>query len=358
LPEAVDAPVAPTAAKAAEEEPAALVISHRFDPGPPGGPPYQATIRLTGHRTGLAIPATARDTFMVTQLITGVVPGSGPMSTTNSVYGIASGDWDVRAEVIGPERARVANPAHLEAVGWSWRRRSLIPAPGLAKTRWALTAPLAATPGVVRGSFFAAAAIALAGAVLVQPFFLAHHGVPVGTAISVSVIAMILGLVGAKAWYMALKGPSLATLREGWSVDGFLVSAPAIAIVAALLVGVPVGGYLDAVAPPIFLAVAVGRVGCFLTGCCAGRMTAGRGIWSSDRRVGARRIPAQLIESALGVALALAASALVFGRVAEGTGLVFVGSIAAYAAARQMLLRLRAESRQFSWRRAGKASAA
>jgi len=150
----------------------------------------------------------------MTQLITGVVPGSGPMSTTSWIYGISAGDWEVRAEVVGPERARAANLAQLEAVAWSWRRRSLILAPTLAKTRWALTAPLAATPGVVRGSFAAAVAIALTGAILVQPFFLAHHGVPVGTAIAVSVIAMILGLVGAKAWYMALRGPSIATLRE------------------------------------------------------------------------------------------------------------------------------------------------
>jgi len=71
---------------ATSEELAALVVSHRFDPGPPGGPPYQATLRLSGRRIGLAGPATARDAFSMTQLITGVVPGSGPMSTTSWIY--------------------------------------------------------------------------------------------------------------------------------------------------------------------------------------------------------------------------------------------------------------------------------
>ncbi len=274
------------------------------------------------------------------------------MSTTTWVYGVSGGEWDVTAEVVGPERARAANPAALPLVGWSWRRWEMVGVAGPARTRWALTAPLAAAPGVLTGSFLAAATIALAGSIAAQPLFLTHHGVPVGPAILASVLAMLIGVAGAKGWYMGLKGPSRATLREGWSVDGFLVSAPIAALTSALVLGVPIGGYLDAVAPTIFLAVAVGRVGCFLTGCCAGRITAGRGIWSSDRRVGARRVPAQLIESAVGLALSLLTAALVLGRVAQGTGLVFVASIALYVAARQGLLRVRAETRRFSWRRA------
>ncbi|MHB8961121.1 MAG: prolipoprotein diacylglyceryl transferase family protein [Candidatus Limnocylindrales bacterium] len=286
------------------------------------------------------------------------MPGSGPMSTTSWVYGIAAGEWDVSAEVVGPERARAANPAVLQPVGWSWRRWTMVGAAGPARTRWAPTAPLAAAPGVLTGSFFAAATVAVVGSLLAQPVFLTHHGVPVGPAIAASLLGLVVGLVGAKAWYMLLKGPSLGTLREGWSVDGFLMSAPIVAAATALVLSVPLGGYLDAITPTIFLAVAVGRIGCFLTGCCAGRMTAGRGIWSSDRRIGARRIPAQLIESGVGLALATITVALVLGRLAEDSGLIFLGSIAVYAAARQALLRLRAESRRFSWRRSTRGPAA
>jgi phosphatidylglycerol:prolipoprotein diacylglycerol transferase len=163
---------------------------------------------------------------------------------------------------------------------------------------------------------------------------------------------LIAGLVGAKAWYMVLKGPSRQTLKEGWSVDGFLVVAPATAVLFAAAQGLAIGAYLDGVTPGIFMAVAIGRVGCFLTGCCAGRPTAGWGIWSSDRRVGARRIPAQLLESAIGLALASLSSALLVGGLLGGTGLVFVITVAVYMVSRQGLLRLRAEARPFSWRRA------
>ena len=336
----------------------ALVVSHRLEAGPAGAPPFTATIRLRGRRRGVTGPPEPTDTFTTTETIAGVVPGSGPMSTTTWVYGIAAGEWDVSAEVVGPERARAANPAVLQPVGWSWRRWSIVSSAGPDRTRWALTAPLAAAPGVLTGSFFVAAAVAVLGSLLAQPVFLTHHGVPVGPAIAASLLALVVGLAGAKAWYMLLKGPSIATLREGWSVDGFLVSAPLAAVATAIALGAPLGGYLDAITPTIFLAVAVGRVGCFLTGCCAGRITSGRGIWSSDRRVGARRVPAQLIESGVGLALASVTTLIVLGRLAEGAGLVFLGSMAVYASARQALLRIRAESRQFSWRRSARRAAA
>lgn len=346
---------APTAASS--DEPQALVVSHRLNPGPAGAPPYAATVRLTGRRRGVVGRPAPEDLFSTTETVVGIVPGTAPMSTTTWVYGIAAGEWDVTAEVVGPERARAANSAVLQPVAWSWRRWGMVSRSGPARTRWALTAPLAAAPGVLTGSFFAAAAIALLGSLLVQPLFLTHHGIPVGPAVAASLLAMLVGIAGAKAWYMVLKGPSRATLREGWSVDGFLVTSPAVAVLMSLLLGVPLGGYLDAVAPTLFLAVAVGRIGCFLTGCCAGRITAGWGVWSSDRRVGARRIPAQLIESAVGLALALLTALLVLSRAGGGSGVVFLGSVALYAAARQGLLRLRAEARPFSWRRAARQAA-
>ncbi len=161
-------------------------------------------------------------------------------------------------------------------------------------------------------------------------------------------------LLGAKLWYMALKDrPWRETIGQGWSVDGFLVAAPIAAILASLALDVPLGSYLDATAPGIFFAVAIGRVGCFVTGCCAGRPTASRwGVWSSDRRVGARRIPAQLLESGIGLVLGVVSLLAVINPVAGVDGAVFVVALAIYGVARQLLLRLRAEARPFSWRRA------
>ena len=127
--------------------------------------------------------------------------------------------------------------------------------------------------------------------------------------------------------------------------DAQLRPTPA-AIVALLALNLPIGAYLDASAPGLFFAVAIGRLGCFLTGCCAGRCTSSRwGVWSSDRRVGARRIPAQLLEAAAGLLIGVATLPLL--RVATFHGAIFVAAFALYALVRQLLLRLRAEQRRF-----------
>lgn len=315
---------------------------------------FNAVIRVTGRRRDLPGRALPGDTFSITETVPGVMPGSGRVTTTSWIYNVNPGDWDVTAELVGPERARAATPdLHLPRAAWSWRSWSLRPvAPAPLRTRWALIAPLAPAPAVLPGSFTVLAIVGVAAAIMSQPIFLGWLGVDAGAALLASLVGLAAGLVGAKAWYMALKGPSRASLREGWSVDGFLVTAPLVAALLAAGQGLSVAAYLDGVVPGIFLAVAIGRIGCFLTGCCAGRPAARWGIWSSDRRVGSKRIPAQLLESAVGLGLATLSAILLLGHIAGGSGLVFLGTMATYLLARQALLRLRAEARPFSWRRA------
>lgn len=289
----------------------------------------------------------------MTEMVPGIEPGSGSVSSTTTVNDIAPGLWDVTAELLGPERARAAvADVRLKRAAWSWSTWALRDIEGPVGTRWAPLALLAASPAVVPGSFTLLAALAILVAIFLEPPFLGLLRVDVGPSILASLAGLIVGLVGAKAWYMLLKGPSRATLKEGWSVDGFLVTAPIVAILVAASRGVPLGGYVDAVAPGLFMAVAIGRIGCFLTGCCAGRPTAGIGIWSSDRRIGMKRIPTQLLESALGLALAVVSATLLVVIGLGGSGVVFLMAVALYAIARQGLLRLRAEARPFSWRRA------
>ncbi len=64
------------------------------------------------------------------------------------------------------------------------------------------------------------------------------------------------------------------------------------------------------------------------------------GVWSSDRRVGGRRVPAQLLESLAGLAIAAVAALLVLGDVPLMSGVVFVASFTAYIVVRQFLLRV------------------
>lgn len=90
--------------------------------------------------------------------------------------------------------------------------------------------------------------------------------------------------------------------------------AAATVAVATPLAGlsIPLGAYLGAAAPDLLIGMAIGRPGCFWEGCCAGRPTASPGgIWSSDRRVGCRCVPAQLLEARLSLFIGLVALAVV-----------------------------------------------
>jgi phosphatidylglycerol:prolipoprotein diacylglycerol transferase len=335
----------------------ALVVSHMFASGEDGAP-FSATVRLTGRRTGVDGPTRPQDTFTQEDQIEGITPGSGPVSVTSWVYGLEPGEWTVNAELVRTAeegahgRRALAEP--LARAAWSWRRRALSTSSASAiKTRWAMIAPLASVPGVVRGSWAALGVLAAVVALLVQGALVGYEGVPMRQSLVVSLIALASGMVGAKLWYAVLHpGPWRQALLGGWAVDGFLVVAPVVAIASLLASELPVGAFMDAATPGLFFAVAIGRVGCFFTGCCAGRLTRSRwGIWSSDRRVGARRVPAQLIESAAGLLLGGTALALVLGKVSPVSGAIFVSAFVLYVLVRQALLRVRAERREFSWRR-------
>ena len=343
-------------------EPEALVVSHWFDSGDDGDP-YSAKIRLAGHRAGTRGRPRPQDTFAHEETIDGIVPGSGRVSISSWVYGLEPGEWTVAAELTRPRGSvgqlrsdplmRRATES-LPRARWSWRRWALTTAPaGAVKTRWALPARLARIPAVLPGSFPALGALGIVVAFITQAVIAAHESLSVASSLVVSLLALIAGVIAAKVWYAVLHpGPWRQSLAGGWSVDGFLVVAPAVAIAALLIAALPIGPYLDAVAPGLFFAVAIGRVGCFFTGCCAGRCTSSRfGIWSSDRRIGARRIPTQLLESISGLLIGIAATVIVFQSAMPVPGLAFVATIASYFVVRQFLLRLRAERRDYSWRR-------
>lgn len=337
----------------------AIVVSHWFDPGK-DGEPYPATVRLHGRRSGVSGTPRPADRFeQITQLAR-VVPGSGPISVTSRIFDVQAGEWSVTAELtksqLGvPERrgAGRAEAEQLRSTSWSWRHWSIVPGSytTLATTRWQALAKLVPAPGMLPGAVPVLVAIGGLIAVLSQARFVSDYGFPVGAALLVTLVASLFGLLGAKVWYAVLH-PLQPLLVTGWAVDGFLVIAPIAAIVSLVVLGLPVGAYLDATAPGLFFAVAVGRVGCFLTGCCAGRATHSRlGIWSSDMLVGARRVPSQLMESAIGLAIGLTALGLLTRSPSNGTGFVFAVTLAAYLLARHFLLRVRAERRSYLWHR-------
>lgn len=344
-----------TSAAAATEndEPQALVVTYSFDSGE-GGEPYDAVVRLTGRRIGVTGVPRRGDTFSQDETVAGVIPGTGPVALTVWLYGLRPGEWSVDARLIhGPatdrlaRRPRPGSSPRIARATWSWRRWALAPAPERpVKTRWALLAPLAGQPAVVPGIYTALAVVGFAVALALQAAILARDGIPVGSPLAASLIAIAAGLIGAKAWYAVLH-PDESLIKGGWAVDGFLVVFPLVGALMLYAWDLPIGQVFDASTPGIFFAVALGRVGCFLTGCCAGRCTAARwGIWSSDRRVGARRVPTQLLESGAGLAIGVVSLAIVLGGELPVAGAVFVFAFALYAVIRQVLLRLRAERRK------------
>jgi phosphatidylglycerol:prolipoprotein diacylglycerol transferase len=333
-----------------------LAVTHRFDPGS-DGQPYAATVRFRGRREGIAGKPQPGDTFTVDERLERVVPGSGPISVTTRAYGLNPGEWTVTAELFrgpGPGPSRATPPRvgqTLPRARWSWLRWKLVDVPfGPVRTRWSPFVRLTAMPAVIHGSWTALVGLGMVIGIGALLWFLSLEGVAVGPGLIVAAATVIGGIVGAKLWYIVLRPRQWrSSLSEGWSIDGSVGAAPIAALAAMLVLDLPVLAVLDAGAPAFFVGVGIGRLGCFLTGCCAGRCTASRwGIWSSDRRTGARRIPTQLMEAGLGIGLAIVFGALDVSGILPVDGLVFVGGLVSYLAGRQLLLRLRADARSSS----------
>jgi phosphatidylglycerol:prolipoprotein diacylglycerol transferase len=267
-------PLAGAAAKATPAELEALVVTRSFDSGD-GSEPYAATVRFTGRRAGVQGKPSAADTFTHDEQVAVVLPGTGPVSITASIYDVRPGEWSVDAALIAepppgrPGLARTRVSRTTRPVKWAWRRWALEPALATVKTRWSLLAPLAASPAVLPGSYPVLAAIGLVLALWLQTVIVAAEGPPAGSTLVVSALAVVAGLIGAKLWYIVLH-PDEPLLRAGWAVDGFLVVAPLVALAGLAASDLPIGAVLDAAAPGLFFAVAIGRIGCFLAGCCAG----------------------------------------------------------------------------------------
>ena len=336
-------------------EPESLSVTHWFNTEPEGEP-YAAIIRFTGRRIGVHGKPGPRDAFVKEETIAGIVPGSGPVSITTWVYGLVPGEWTVTADLIRPAGGVGARRASaggrssathtLPRAAWSWRRWAVSTgefAP--VKTRWSPQVRLARLPAVIHGSWPGLLAVGVLVGAAVQIVLLARANVPVQEPLAVDGLALVSGLIGAKLWYVASHPDTWRrSIVEGMSVDGFLLTATVVAAVGVLGFNLPIGLFLDATAPALFFGVAIGRLGCFFTGCCAGRCTRSRwGVWSSNRSVGARRIPTQLLESAAGLVLGVATTLVFLGFAPSVRGATFVAALAVYVLIRQVLLRLRAE---------------
>jgi phosphatidylglycerol:prolipoprotein diacylglycerol transferase len=331
-------------------------VTVALDPGTDGAP-YPATVRFVGTRTDVAGKRTPADSFTKDERIDRVVPGSGPVSVTTWAYHLNRGTWEVTAELIRsstptPAAGRPKGRGHtLPRATWSWSRWKLVDAPyGAVRTSSGIAARLSSVPAVIHGSWSALVGLGIIIGTLVLVLLLAPLGIAPGEVLLVTAVAVAAGLLGAKLWYAILRPRQWRrSLAEGWSVDGSIVAAPSAGLLVMLALGLPPLTFLDASAPAFFVGVGIGRLGCFFTGCCAGRCTASRlAVWSSDRRIGARRIPTQLLESTIGLVLGAVLTVLFVNDIPPIDGVIFVIGVSVYLLARQVLLRLRADPRASS----------
>jgi phosphatidylglycerol---prolipoprotein diacylglyceryl transferase len=166
----------------------------------------------------------------------------------------------------------------------------------------------------------------------------------VGPWLMISLSSIVVGILCAKVWYIVVYRREHRI--NGWCIQGFITGAILTAAILLVVIDVPAGVFLDVIAPGLLFGMAVGRVGCFFAGCCGGPPTVSRwGVWSSDQRVGARRIPTQLLEMVLAFSLGLG---VLVADLVEGPtgGAFFIAALSAYTLGRQGILHLRAEQRK------------
>jgi phosphatidylglycerol---prolipoprotein diacylglyceryl transferase len=325
-----------------------LAVTYWFDTAPES---YPVTVRFTGHRVDVKGRLQAGDRFVQDETIKEAIPGSDPVSLTARVRGINPGQWVVTAQVQGAHtlaRASRKQENALPATGdWGpvprlWRRW----APSAQSVEHVSTClpPLVRVPGRIPGIWAAMVTLGMAVALALQALVISHDHLALGPWWAITLVAIAVGVVGAKVWYMVLHRRE--HLMDGWCIQGFIASAPLTAMILLAALHVPIGVFLDVTAPGLLVAMALGRVGCFFAGCCGGPPTASRwGVWSSDQRIGARRIPTQLLELVLALSLGLGTLAAVLLHGPVG-GAFFAAGLSAYTLVRQGILRLRAEPRQ------------
>ncbi|TAL23191.1 MAG: diacylglyceryl transferase [Frankiales bacterium] len=292
-------------------------------------------IRFTGRHVEREGPG--RRDFVLDVPIEPVPAGSGPVAVTARVRSVAPGEWRVQADArsagsakLGQHHGSATGPTGFEPV-------VRVLAPGVRLYAWPA---------------FVLFGTALA---LVAQFQLASaRDVPASRLLAVTLGACLIGVIGAKAYYILthLSGPRRVS-ASGMSIQGFVLAAVGTLAVGSLGAGVPTGAALDVTTPGLLLGMMIGRFGCFFGGCCAGRPTGGRwGLWSSDRVMGVRRIPVQLIESAAAGVLAVVSAAILLLLNHPADGIVFVIGLGAYTLVRQLLFPLRSIPRSTTYGRA------
>lgn len=306
--------------------PHGVAATYRFR-APQHGGMYDLSVRFSGRRRDVLGPATPADQFERVERLTALPADGGEVALTARIADVNPGVWRV---VASPESASREH---------QFPRRVI-------ETRSRFS-PLAQGPSVRMWAWPALIGLGAAVALVLQAVLAGRVGIDALTVALLSFIGVALGFVGGKLWYLVLHRMRLTDfLKSGACIQGFLLVSLAVLAGGAALLRLPARTVLDISTPGLFLAVAIGRPGCFFTGCCVGRPTASRwGLVSSDRRLTLRRVPVQLLEAGSGLAIGVLSFLTVVLVPVPVPGAVFLAAVATYTLARQLLFPLRVDSR-------------
>jgi phosphatidylglycerol:prolipoprotein diacylglycerol transferase len=115
--------------------------------------------------------------------------------------------------------------------------------------------------------------LAIAAGVTAAAFLVARRAPVPGSALLALAAGAPAALVGAHALFYVMHGGMVGVWSGGLASIGGLFVGFAAAAAMALVARRPVLEIFDALAPAALLALAIGRLGCFLGGCCYGRPT-------------------------------------------------------------------------------------
>jgi phosphatidylglycerol:prolipoprotein diacylglycerol transferase len=93
---------------------------------------------------------------------------------------------------------------------------------------------------------------------------------PAAAAVAAAAVA-VASLVGAQALFVSLRGGPFGFWSGGLTSTGGVVAGLGVTWLVARLTGNAPGSLFDAIVPAGLVALGVGRLGCFLGGCCSGR---------------------------------------------------------------------------------------
>jgi phosphatidylglycerol:prolipoprotein diacylglycerol transferase len=176
----------------------------------------------------------------------------------------------------------------------------------------------------------------------------------VASILAATLVLVMIALLGARLLHVVTRWPLyrqrladiLRCSRGGAAMYGGLLLAVPLSVPVLAAFQLRVGTFWDVASFTMLTGMIVARVGCFLNGCCAGRLTQGRlgmnlpnhhGVWR-------RRIPAQMLEAAWGAVVLVGALAVWRSPLFEGS--LFFYTVGGYSLGRIALERLREEQQQ------------